>query len=366
MALESIRYRRGSLHILNQLLLPSELRYEPVSSVQRAWQAIRDMEVRGAPAIALVGCLSLALELTAGQGPQDDSVALEAFVAERLSFLGTARPTAVNLSRESHRLQAFIRQQLQKPGLSPQELRESIIEHIELLLARDVQSNQELGAHGAEHLLQALPHGALTLLTHCNTGSLATAGYGTALGVVRALHARAKLHKVLCTETRPFHQGGRLTALELLHDGIPAALIPDSAAAAAIRSQGIQAVVVGADRVAANGDTANKIGTYQLAVAAWHHRVPFYVAAPSSSCDLSLPSGDLIPLEQRPARELTHCQGLALAPEGIEVWNPAFDVTPHELITGGIITEWGVFTPEQLRQALLDKASVAATTPMGP
>ncbi|XP_054035542.1 methylthioribose-1-phosphate isomerase [Dryobates pubescens] len=368
MALEAIRYRRGSLQILNQLLLPAELRYESVPGVERAWRAIADMEVRGAPAIALVGCLSLAVELAGGseapaggsEAPAEDAAALEAFVERRLRYLLTARPTAVNLAREAQRLLAFIRRRLQTPGVTAQGLRESILEHIEGLLEQDREVNRRIGGHGAGHILCHLPEGAsVTILTHCNTGTLATAGYGTALGIVRALHARGRLRRVLCTETRPCNQGGRLTAAELLHDGVPATLIADGAAAAAMRHRGVQAVVVGADRVAANGDTANKIGTYQLAVVAQYHGVPFYVAAPSSSCDLETASGGDIPIEERSRRELTHLQGVRLAPEGIDVWNPAFDVTPHELITGGIVTEWGVFAPGELRRALAERAALA-------
>ncbi|KAM6233247.1 methylthioribose-1-phosphate isomerase [Porphyrio hochstetteri] len=357
MALETIRYGRGSLAILNQLRLPEELRYEPVDGVDRAWAAIRAMEVRGAPAIALVGCLSLALELAAGEGPTGDVEALEAFVGERLRFLATARPTAVNLGREAQRLRELVRDRARTPGVTAEELRESIIEHIEGLLEKDRADNRSIGAHGARHILGHVPAGGVTLLTHCNTGTLATAGYGTALGIARALHEQGRLARVFCTETRPYNQGGRLTAFELRHDGIPATLIADSAAAAAMRDRGVQAVVVGADRVAANGDTANKIGTYQLALAAQHHGVPFYVAAPSSSCDPTLPHGADIPIEERPAQELTHIQGLCLAPPDIDVWNPAFDVTPHDLITGGIVTEWGVFAPGELRRALAEHGS---------
>ncbi|XP_054664029.1 methylthioribose-1-phosphate isomerase isoform X3 [Grus americana] len=298
MSLEAIRYRRGSLAILNQLLLPEQLRYEPVASVERAWEAIRAMEVRGAPAIALVGCLSLAVELAAGAGPTGDAAELETFVGERLRFVVTARPTAVNLGREAQRLRDFVRRRVRSPDVTAQGLRESIIEHIEGLLEKDRGDNRSIGAHGARHILQRVPEGGVTLLTHCNTGTLATAGYGTAL-----------------------------------------------------------AVVVGADRVAASGDTANKIGTYQLAVAARHHGIPFYVAAPSSSCDPALPGGADIPIEERPGKELTHLQGLCLAAPGIDVWNPAFDVTPHDLITGGIVTEFGVFAPGELREALAERAA---------
>ncbi|XP_051630601.1 methylthioribose-1-phosphate isomerase isoform X3 [Manacus candei] len=297
MALESLRYQRGSLEVLNQRLLPGQLRYERVGDVERAWGAIRDMEVRGAPAIALVGCLSLAVELAGGSGPTEDLGALEEFVGQRLGVLLGARPTAVNMAREAQRLRAFVRTRVETPGVTPQQLRESIIEYIEGLLEKDRGDNRSIGEHGARHILQGVPGGGpVTLLTHCNTGTLATAGYGTAL-----------------------------------------------------------AVVVGADRVAANGDVANKIGTFQLAVVARHLRVPFYVAAPSSSCDPSLPGGHLIPIEERPKAELTHLGGVLLADPEVDVWNPAFDVTPHELITGGIITEWGVFAPQELRQALEER-----------
>ncbi|NXN92615.1 MTNA isomerase, partial [Rhinopomastus cyanomelas] len=309
--------------------------------------------VRGAPAIALVGCLSLAVELARGEGPQrGDAAALEDFVAQRLELLVAARPTAVNMASESQRLRDFIaRKRVENPDIGEQELRESIIQHIEGLLERDLEMNRRLGELGAQYLLRGVPEGPLTLLTHCNTGTLATAGYGTALGIVRALQERGQLRRVFCTETRPQNQGGRLTALELQQDGIPATLLCDSAAAAAMALQGIQAVVVGADRVAANGDTANKVGTFALAVAAWHHQIPFLVAAPSSSCDLELPHGSLIPIEQRAPHEITHLQGLCIAPPDMEVWNPAFDVTPHKLITA-IVTEKGVFTPAELRQGL--------------
>ncbi|XP_074386223.1 methylthioribose-1-phosphate isomerase [Zonotrichia albicollis] len=385
MALESLRYRRGSL------------------------------EVRGAPAIALLGCLSLAVELAGGAGPQEDLGALEEFVGQRLGFLLSARPTAANLGRggreaagvapekgagdprgdppgaapEGHLgeiggglgqsgvgfgghfgflggdlgdLGGFwgiwgLHKKVQEtPGVTPQELRQSIIEYIEGLLAKDRRDNRSIGAHGAEHILGRVPGGGpVTLLTHCNTGTLATAGYGTALGVVRALHERGSLSRVFCTETRPFHQGSRLSALELRHDGIPVTIIADSAAAAAMREHGVHAVVVGADRVAANGDVANKIGTFQLALAAHHLRIPFYVAAPSSSCDPALASGSLIPIEERPGTELTQLGGVLLAEPEVDVWNPAFDVTPHELITGGIITEWGVFPPSQLSRELAER-----------
>lgn len=348
--LHSILYDGVSLRYLNQRLLPTELRYQTVLDADGAAAAVAAMEVRGAPAIALLGCLAVALELKGGRGPRGDPEALVEFVEERMGRVRDARPTAVNVGRETERLKGEMRAWMDRePAVSEGELRDRAIAHLEALLQKDVEDNRRIGSHGARHIAQRLQGGSrATLLSHCNTGSLATAGYGTALGVVRALHSEGRVARLLCTETRPFLQGARLTALEMLHEGVPTTLIADSAAAAAIRERGVHAVVVGADRIAANGDTANKIGTYSLAVAALHHGVPFYVAAPSSSWDPNVPNGASIPIEERPERELTELQGVRVAPHGIDVWNPAFDVTPHELITGGIVTEFGVFRPEEL------------------
>ncbi|XP_040846825.1 methylthioribose-1-phosphate isomerase [Ochotona curzoniae] len=353
MALEAIRYSRGSLHILDQLLLPGQSRYEAVESVQQAWEVIRAMKVRGAPAIALVGCLSLAVELQAGAGGPG-LAALMHFVRDRLSFLVTARPTAVNMARAARDLADAAAREAEQEGATEEAVRERVIRFAEAMLEQDLKDNRRIGDLGAQDLLaKAAPGGGkVTVLTHCNTGALATAGYGTALGVIRSLHSLGRLEHAFCTETRPYNQGARLTAFELVYEHIPATLITDSMAAAAMAHKGVSAVVVGADRVVANGDTANKVGTYQLAIAAKHHGIPFYVAAPSSSCDLRLQTGADITIEERPGQELTDVNGVRIAAPGIGVWNPAFDVTPHELITGGIITELGVFTPDQLRAAL--------------
>ncbi|KAM9114836.1 methylthioribose-1-phosphate isomerase isoform 2-T2 [Pangshura tecta] len=293
MSLESLRYRRGSLRVLNQLLLPQRSCYEQIGGVRQGWAAIRAMQVRGAPAIAIVGCLSLAVELHGGAGMGQGKAGLETFIQDSLRYLLTARPTAVNMARAAEELGAFTSQEAQREEVTAESLRESVIQWAEAMLEKDLRDNRSIGEHGARHLLQASPQDKVTVLTHCNTGSLATAGYGTAL-----------------------------------------------------------AVVVGADRVVANGDTANKVGTYQLAIAAKHHGIPFYVAAPSTSCDLSLAEGAEIVIEERPSQELTDINGVRIAAPGIGVWNPAFDVTPHELITGGIITELGVFRPEELQEAL--------------
>ncbi|KAM4889067.1 methylthioribose-1-phosphate isomerase [Thomomys bottae] len=360
MALEAIRYSRGSLQILDQLLLPQQSRYEAVGSVQQAWEAIRAMKVRGAPAIALVGCLSLALELQAGAGGPGPA-ALVAFVRDKLSFLVSARPTAVNMARAARALADAAAREAEKEGATEEAVRERVIRLAEDMLEQDLRDNQSIGDLGARHLLErAAPEGGkVTVLTHCNTGALATAGYGTALGVIRSLHKLDRLEHAFCTETRPYNQGARLTAFELVFERIPATLIADSMAAAAMAHKGVSAVIVGADRVVANGDTANKVGTYQLAIVAKHHSIPFYVAAPSSSCDLGLQTGRDIVIEERPGHELTDVNGVRIAAPGIGVWNPAFDVTPHELITGGIITEKGVFAPGELQAAL------SATVPSG-
>uniref|UniRef100_A0ABM5G323 Methylthioribose-1-phosphate isomerase isoform X2 n=1 Tax=Pogona vitticeps TaxID=103695 RepID=A0ABM5G323_9SAUR len=293
MSLEAIRYRRGSLQILNQLLLPQQSLYEEIGNVRQGWEAIRAMKVRGAPAIAIVGCLSLAVELHDKRSAEESVGNLERFVLDSLNYLVSARPTAVNMARAAQELGCFVQQEAKREGATAKSLCESVINWAEAMLDKDLKDNRNIGDHGAHHLLQQVGQDKVIVLTHCNTGSLATAGYGTAL-----------------------------------------------------------AIFVGADRVVANGDTANKVGTYQLAIAAKHHGIPFYVAAPSTSCDLSLEHGGQIIIEERPSQELTDISGVRVAAPGIGVWNPAFDVTPHNLITGGIVTEVGVFAPSELQAAL--------------
>uniref|UniRef100_A0A5K1VII9 Methylthioribose-1-phosphate isomerase n=1 Tax=Macaca mulatta TaxID=9544 RepID=A0A5K1VII9_MACMU len=317
MTLEAIRYSRGSLQILDQLLLPQQSRYEAVGSVRQAWEAIRAMKVRGAPAIALVGCLSLAVELQAGAGGPG-LAALVAFVRDKLSFLVTSRPTAVNMARAARDLADAAAREAEREGATEEAVRERVIRCAEDMLEKDLRDNRSIGDLGARHLLErvAPSGGKVTVLTHCNTGALATAGYGTALGVIRSLHSLGRLEHAFCTETRPYNQGARLTAFELVYEQIPATLIADSMVAAAMAHRGVSAVVVGADRVVANGDTANKVGTYQLAIVAKHHGIPFYVAAPSSSCDLRLETGKEIIIEERPAQELTDVNGVRIAAPG--------------------------------------------------
>ncbi|KDP33930.1 hypothetical protein JCGZ_07501 [Jatropha curcas] len=344
--LQSICYKRGSLHLLDQRKLPLETEYLVIGDASDGWSAIREMVVRGAPAIAIAAALSLAVEVFNLQdfnGTSDDA---GSFLFQKLDYLVSSRPTAVNLSDAATKLKEVI----SKTAAATSESKavfQAYIEAAEIMLEDDVASNKAIGSHGASFIKNQLKNiERLSVLTHCNTGSLATAGYGTALGVIRSLHTDGVLERAYCTETRPFNQGARLTAFELVHDKIPATLIADSAAAALMKDGRVSAVIVGADRVAANGDTANKIGTYSLALCAMHHNIPFYVAAPLTSIDLCLSSGNQIVIEERSPKELLNTRGglgEQVAASGISIWNPAFDVTPANLISG-IITEKGVIT----------------------
>lgn len=351
MSLLAIKYERGKLEILNQLLLPHESIYEEIQSVEDGWGAIRSMKVRGAPAIAIVGALSLSVEML----PKSFSSVEELFhfVQEKMEYLTTARPTAVNISQTAKDLISFVKN-LSAAKVDADDAKMKVIDKIEGMLAKDVKDNQHMGRYGAAHLLQQTEVEKLKVLTHCNTGSLATAGYGTALGVIRRLHEGGHIDHVFCTETRPYNQGSRLTAYELVYENIPSTLIADSMVSLLMKAKGVHAVVVGADRVVANGDTANKIGTYQIAITAKYHGVLFYVAAPSSSIDMTLENGQQILIEERPPHELTTVGNTRIAAHGIGCWNPGFDITPAELITGGIITELGVYQPSQLKEALSD------------
>ncbi|XWS72283.1 hypothetical protein CRYUN_Cryun02cG0026900 [Craigia yunnanensis] len=337
----AISYKRGSLQLLDQRKLPLETLYLDIQDATDGWNAIRDMVVRGAPAVAIAAALSLAVEvanLKDFNGTPGDAAS---FLEIKLEYLVSSRPTAVNLSDAATKLKEIISNTASTATVFVSVF-QAYIEAAEIMLDDDVASNKAIGSHGAGFLQHQQKNSKrFSVLTHCNTGSLATAGYGTALGVIRALHAEGVLERAYCTETRPFNQGSRLTAFELVHEKIPATLIVDSAAAALMKEGRVSAVIVGADRVAANGDTANKIGTYSLALCAMYHHVPFYVAAPLTSIDLSLSSGQEIIIEERSAKELLHSQGglgEQVAASGISVWNPAFDVTPANLIAG-IITE---------------------------
>lgn len=351
-SLEAILYDGGKkrLGILDQLLLPERHCYIPITGVQRACKAIKDMQVRGAPAIAIVGMLALGLELAEKPGQPIEPL-IEALVS--------SRPTAVNLRNACEQVKEIIAEQT-KNGTSQQEQATRVKEFAEKLLAEDLKINLAIGEHGADRILQSLKEEEkqrpVTVVTICNTGSLATSGYGTALGVIRSLHKRNRLEMVYFLETRPYNQGSRLTAYELLSlltaYQIPSTLICDSMAGWLMRKRRVDAVIVGADCVARNGDVANKIGTYALAVLAKHHGVQFYAAVPTTTINGRIASGEEIVIEERPAEEMTQIRGVPIAPTDVRCWNPAFDVTPAELISGGIITEKGVFPPENVTDAI--------------
>ncbi|KAL4912101.1 Methylthioribose-1-phosphate isomerase [Aspergillus aurantiobrunneus] len=363
MVLEAIRYKDGKLSIIDQLQLPFMEHYIEIKTSEGGWQAIKKMQVRGAPAIAIVAALSLSSEiqelLTQRRLPSN-AEDVGAFIVERLNYLVSSRPTAVNLSDAARKLEVIVSETSKSPGSTAQDVANAFVEAAEAMLTKDVEDNMKIGENGAKWIsANALPfqNSKAIVLTHCNTGSLATSGYGTALGVIRSLMLNDALQHAYCTETRPYNQGSRLTAFELVHDEIPATLITDSMAAALLSrpESCVNAIVVGADRVARNGDTANKIGTYGLAVLARYHGVKFLVAAPLTTIDLATKSGDNVTIEERPPSEVTRIKGLQdddvtgdlklgtvkIAAEGINIWNPAFDITPFALIDG-IITEKGV------------------------
>jgi methylthioribose-1-phosphate isomerase len=352
--LEAIKYQRGHLQILNQLLIPKQFVYENVNTVEKAYDAIKQMKVRGAPAIAIVAMLSIAVEANQQlcSMTDDNSVSVEqaaCLFMKKLDYLAESRPTAVNLFTSVDQLKTKIFNYVESKSENKncRDLFMIMIHYAEALMESDVKENASISEYGSQFIMNLYPsENRLHVLTHCNTGALATMKYGTALGVIRFLHNKNVIEQVYCTETRPYNQGARLTAFELVYEKIPATLICDSAVSYLFQTRKVHAVVVGADRVCSNGDTANKIGTYQIALSAMYHEIPFFVAAPSTSIDLGLDSGDLIKIEERSANEITNFanNGERAVVEGINVWNPGFDVTPARLITGGIITEFGVIT----------------------
>ena len=331
MSFRTIQWRDDSVVMIDQTRLPAEEVYNEYIDFQGVAEAIRGMIIRGAPAIGVAAAMGVAL------GARDiGAVDHDGFFREFeaiCNVMAATRPTAVNLFWAIDRMKqvAAAHRHLPLPAL-----RQTLIAEAIRIEAEDLAICKAIGAHG----VALIPDGA-TVLTHCNAGGLATAGYGTALGVIRAAHDAGKGIRVFADETRPWLQGARLTAWELLKDGIPVTLISDNMAGYFMQKGEITCCVVGADRIAANGDTANKIGTYSVAVLAKENGIPFYVAAPVSTFDLTLPDGDRIPIEERTSTEITHIKGIPIAPEGVRVRNPAFDVTPARYITG-IITEHGV------------------------
>jgi methylthioribose-1-phosphate isomerase len=334
---KTIEWTEQGVVMIDQTRLPREQVYVTCRDYREVAEAIRAMVIRGAPAIGVAAAMGMALAaLRAPAGTMDE---LARAVDQAAEVLGATRPTAVNLFWALRRMKARLAA-LGQAGCSLQQARAALVSEAQQVLAEDIAINQAIGRNGA-----ALVPAGKSVMTHCNAGALATGGYGTALGVIRAVAAErpAGLHVFSC-ETRPFLQGARLTAWELQQDGIPVTLITDSMAGHFLKSGRVGCVVVGADRIAANGDVANKIGTYSLAVLARENNVPFYVAAPISTLDLGLKSGGEIPIEQRAAAEVTHVCGVPVAPEGVPAENPAFDVTPSRYITA-IITERGLARP---------------------
>ncbi|HEY6187431.1 MAG TPA: S-methyl-5-thioribose-1-phosphate isomerase [Pyrinomonadaceae bacterium] len=332
--IKTVEWTDEGVRMIDQRILPTEEKYLMLRSYEEVAEAIKKMVVRGAPAIGVSAAMGLALGAKQSVGT---SVAdLEFDFDYMCEVMSKTRPTAVNLFWAIERMHtAFNRARAQTSDV--EEIKQMLVREAQAVYTEDLESNRSMGRFGGELL-----EDGSTVLTHCNAGALAAAGdYGTALGVIRGARDAGKRIAVIADETRPFLQGARLTAWELHKDEIPVTLITDNMAGHVMKKGQVDAVVVGADRIAANGDTANKIGTYMVAVLARQHDIPFYIAAPVSTVDLNSVTGEDIPIEERDSREVTHLREQRLAPEGIEVQNPAFDVTPNELITA-IITDRGV------------------------
>jgi methylthioribose-1-phosphate isomerase len=351
--IHTLEWTDAGVRFIDQTKLPTEEVYVTCKTHEQVADVIRNMVVRGAPAIGVAAAMGLALAV---KNSKADTVgALKKDFDEACELIGKTRPTAVNLFWAIRRMQ----EKLERARIQPiGQIKRTVIEEAKRIHAEDIAANQAMGRHGA-----TLMPSSGGVLTHCNAGALATAGYGTALGVIRAAVEQGKKIHVYADETRPFLQGSRLTAWELMKDGIPTTVISDNMAGAMMKQGKIGAIVVGADRIAANGDVANKIGTYTVAVLAKENGIPFYVAAPFSTIDLDTPDGSKIPIEQRNPREISHIAGKQMVPDGVEIENPAFDVTPAKYV-GAIITERGIakapYTESLSR--LADAASVAAET----
>jgi methylthioribose-1-phosphate isomerase len=335
----TIEWLDGKLRILDQGKLPREQIFIDLDNYRDVVLAIKEMRVRGAPAIGVAAAYGIALGASGIKAANKEEFLAQ--LNQVMQAFAASRPTAVNLFQAINRMKKAAR------GDGVTEIKNSLINEAKRIHQEEVTATKQLSQLGAE-----LIKDGFTLLTHCNAGPLATAGYGTALGVIKAAKDQGKKVSVFVTETRPLLQGARLTTWELMQEGISVTLITDSMAGYFMHQKKIDCVIVGADRIAANGDVANKIGTYTLAVLAKESKIPFYVAAPISTIDLSLSSGDKIPIEERSPEEVTHIQGVPIAPEGIRAANPAFDVTPHGYITA-IITEKGIIRapyPEGLKE----------------
>ncbi len=331
---KTIEYIDGVVRMIDQTRLPNEKVFVDCKTVEDVGHAIKTMIIRGAPAIGVAAAMGISLAADAIDAPDFDTFYAE--LETKCAALGQSRPTAVNLAWAIERMQRIARD---NSAMSVSDIKMRLKQEALSICEEDISANQAMGNHG-----QTLIASGQTVLTHCNAGALATAGFGTALGVIRAAISAGKDIKVLANETRPFLQGARLTAWELKEENIPVKLITDNMCGFFMKKGEVDAVVVGADRIAGNGDVANKIGTYMVAVLAQKHNIPFYVAAPVSTLDLSLASGDDIPIEERSTEEVVTLNNKRIAPEDIEVAHPAFDITPNELVTA-IITERGIAKP---------------------
>jgi methylthioribose-1-phosphate isomerase len=329
--IQTLEWTDTGVVFIDQTKLPTEEVYVTCTTHQQVADAIRNMVVRGAPAIGVAAAMGIALGVKNSKA--ENGADLKKDFDQICEIISQTRPTAVNLFWAIRRMTEKFESLRARPIA---QIKQALIDEAQRMHAEDIAANQAMGRHGA-----TLMPSSGGVLTHCNAGALATAGYGTALGVIRAaVEAGKKIH-VYADETRPFLQGSRLTAWELMKDGIPTTVISDNMAGVMMQQGKIGAIVVGADRIAANGDVANKIGTYTVAVLAKEHGIPFYVAAPISTVDLETPDGSKIPIEQRSAREVTHIAGKQMVPDGVQVENPAFDVTPAKYVTA-IITERGI------------------------
>lgn len=332
--IKTVEWTDEGVRMIDQRILPNEEKYLTLRSCEEVAEAIKQMVVRGAPAIGVSAAMGLALGTKQAVGTNVED--LEQDFNYFCELMSATRPTAVNLFWAIEKMRERFRR-AKASGADTDGIKQQLVEEAQRIFREDIASNRALGRFGGELIADGS-----TVLTHCNAGALATAGdYGTALGVIRGARDAGKRIAVIADETRPFLQGARLTAWELAQDDIPVTIITDNMAGHVMKQGKVDAVVVGADRIAANGDAANKIGTYMVAVLAKRHDIPFYVAAPVSTVDLALASGDQIPIEERDEREVTHVREHRLAPEGVPVHNPAFDVTPHDLIAA-IITDKGV------------------------
>ncbi|HET9407400.1 MAG TPA: S-methyl-5-thioribose-1-phosphate isomerase [Candidatus Sulfotelmatobacter sp.] len=347
--IQTLEWTDHGVRFLDQTKLPTEETYVTCKTHEQVADVIRTMVVRGAPAIGVAAAMGIALAVKNSKAENVGD--LKRDFDQACDIIGKTRPTAVNLFWAIRRMN----EKFERVRIRPiSQIKQTLIEEAQRMHAEDIAANQAMGKHGA-----TLMPSAGGVLTHCNAGALATAGYGTALGVIRAAIEQGKKIHVYADETRPFLQGSRLTAWELVKDGIPTTVISDNMAGAMMKQGKIGAIVVGADRIAANGDVANKIGTYTLAVLAKEHGIPFYVAAPISTVDLACPDGSKIPIEQRNAKEVSHFAGKQMVPDGVEIENPAFDVTPAKYVAA-IITEKGIARdpfPESLRRLATAEAA---------